>query len=305
MGILAFAAGCDKAAKETAAPAIPLTDLTSSPTVLFQVFGARDGPRAAPIAIVSNGTLGPITLDEAGWRSLDSMVFTAGNRLSLYHRAQDIGFGEVVRGMWPADDDVLYTLPACRTAVPQANLRLDATVPLEESVDLLASSAPFKQLSAGRPFPLNHEVQGKTIADAVATAAEIGNEELADLDFHARWIHSGAGKERRTLLASYIDPSGGDAGPGAGHSTNIFVLAEDSAGVFNTSFKHTASGEARTVESMRLVNHADLDGDGVAEIIAEAWKYGAVPDLVLLKYREGRWRETFRVTLGWCAIKAP
>jgi hypothetical protein len=107
------------------------------------------------------------------------------------------------------------------------------------------------------------------------------------------------------LLASYLDPSGGDAGPGSGNSTNLFVLAEDSAGVLSTSFRHTASGEARTVESFRLVNHADLDGDGIAEIIAEAWKYGGVTNLVMLKYGTGRWRETFRLPMDWCAQKTP
>lgn len=302
--ILAFTLGCDKAVEDTAPP-VPLTDLTSSPTVLFQVYGARDGPRAVPIAIVSGANLGAITLDPDGWRQLDTMVFTPGNRLSLYHRGEDIGFAEVVRGMWPEDDDVLYTLPGCRTPVPQANLRLDATVQLEESVELLASSAPFAQPAAAKPLPTESEPQGRTVASAVAAEAEIGQEELGVLDFHARWIRTGAGFEGRTLLASYLDPAGGDAGPGSGHSTNVFVLAEDSAGVLTTSFRHTASGDARTVESIRLVNHADLDGDGVAEIIAEAWQYGGTPNLVMLKWGAGRWRETFRLPMEWCAQRTP
>lgn len=301
--ILTFALGCDKPSPE-AAPAVPLTDLSSAPTVLFQVFGARDGPRAAPIAIVVGGTLQRLSLDADGWRLLDSMVFTPANRLSLYHRAQDVGFGEVVRGMW-SDDGPLYTLPGCRLAVPLANLRLDATVQLEESVELLASSAPFAQPPLTKPLPAAAEVQGRTIASAVAAEAQLGNEELSALDFHARWIHTGAGFEKRTLLASFLDPAGGDAGPGAGNSTNIMVLAEDSAGMLTTSFRHTASGDAKTIESMRLVNHADLDGDGVAEIIAEAWQYGGIPNLVLLKHRAGRWVETFRVSMDWCAEKAP
>jgi hypothetical protein len=302
--ILAFTIGCDKATDESV-PVVPLTDLSASPTVLFQVFGARDGPRAVPIAIVAKGNLSLITLDAAGWHALDSMVFTPGNRLAIYHRGQDIGYAEVVRGMWPDDDDALYSLPGCRVPIPQANLRLDATVPLEESVELLASSVPFAQPAATRPLPDAAESQGLTIAGAVAAEAEIGQEELAGLDFHARWIRTGAGFAGRTLLASYLDPAGGDAGPGAGHSTNVFVLAEDSAGVLTTSFRHTASGEARTVESFRLMNHADLDGDGVAEIIAEAWKFGGVTDLVMLKYGAGRWRETVRIKMDWCVGRAP
>lgn len=303
--ILTFAVGCDKATDDAATPAVPLTDLSGSPTVLFQVFGARDGPRAAPIAIVAGGQLRAITLDESGWRTLDSMVFSAGNRLSLFHRAEDIGFAEVVRGMWPANDDVLYSLPGCRLAVPQANLRLDATVPLEESVELLASSAPLVQPPPSRERLPDAIGPGRTIVNAVAAEARIGEEELGALEFQARWLNTGAGHARRTLVASFLDPVGGDAGPGSGHSTNIFVLAEDSAGVLTTSYRHTASGDARTVESMRIVNHADLDGDSIAEIIAEAWKYGAIPELVMLKHGAGRWREAFRFPLDWCARQAP
>jgi hypothetical protein len=189
--------------------------------------------------------------------------------------------------------------------VPLANLRLDATVQREECVELLASSTPFAQPPMAKPLPADAQAQGRTIASAVAAEAQLGNEELSTLDFHARWVHTGAGFEKRTLLASFLDPSGGDAGPGAGNSTNIFVLAEDSAGVLTTSFRHTASGDAKTVESMRLVNHADLDGDGVAEIIAEAWQYGGIPNLVLLKHTAGRWAETFRVPMNWCAEQVP
>lgn len=298
--ILTFAVGCDKATPDTAST-VPLTDLTANPTILFQVFGARDGPRAVPFAAVVGGRLERITLDDAGWRALDSMFFKPGQHLSLYHQGRDIGVGEVTRGMWPKNEDALYSLPGCRLAVPQADLRLDATVPLEESVELLASSAPFEQPAKSRPVPAQAGAQGRTVAGAVAAEAQIGAEDLSPLEFQARWLRTGAGREGRTLVASYVDPAGGDAGPGAGHSTNLFVLAEDSAGVLTTSFRHTASGEARTVESLRVYDHADLDGDGIAEILLEAWKYGGTPELILLSHRDRRWRETFRMPVDWCA----
>lgn len=300
--ILTFIVGCDKPPVD-APPAEPLTDLSASPVVLFQVFGSRDAPRAAPIGIVANGGLLPLRLDETGWRALDSMVFTVGSELSLYHQGRAIGTGAVQRGMWTADGDALYELPGCRVAMPQADLTLTSSVALEESVELLASNVPFAQPDESKPLPREPEAPGRTIVGAVAAEAKIGTEDLEMLDFHARWLRTGAGAEGRTLLATYVDPNAGDVGPGLGNTTNIFTLAEDSAGVFNTSFGHVGSGEARTVESMRLVNHADLDGDGVAEILAEAWYYGKTPDLVLLTYREGRWHQTFRVPMDWCAQK--
>lgn len=292
-------AGCDKTKPEPA-PGVPLTDLSGSPTVLLQVFGARTEPRAVPIAILAGGNLRPITLDAAGWRALDAMVFTPGSRLTIYHRGMDVGTAIVQRGMWSEDEGPLYTLPGCRMVVPQALLRLEATQPLEESIELLASSVPLTQLDPGRPLPRDAAAQGRTIAGTIASAAQIAVEELEPLDFTARWLHTGAGANGRTLLASYIDPEGGDAGPGMGHTSTVFALAEDSAGTLHTSFQHVASGDARTVEFMRLVNHADLDGNGVAEMLIESWRFAAIPDLALLKYRAGRWRETFRVSMNWC-----
>ncbi len=293
---------CDKP-NEVPEIALPLTDLSTTPTVLFQVFGSRTEPRAVPIAIVQGGTLAPIRLDATGWRMLDSLVFTAGNRISVYHRGADIGTGLVVRGMWPIDGDALYSLPGCRTVVPQAALQLEPLVPLDESVEFLGSSLALAQPAPTRPLPADALGPGRGIAAAVAAGADIAPEELEHLDFSARWIQTGAGPEGRTLIASYVDPDGGDAGPGAGHTSTVFVLAEDSAGTPLTSYRHTGSGESRTVTFHRVVNHADLDGDGVAEILLESWRYAGVPDLVLLKYREGRWRETFRVSMEWCVDK--
>lgn len=298
--ILILLAGCDKAKPSDAAPGTPLTDLSDAPTVLFQVFGSPTDAKAVPLAILRSGALLPITLDAGGWRTLDSMVFSPGSRLSLYHRGADIGAAIVTRGMWPVDDDALYSIPGCRTLVPQAALSFDATSPLDPSFEFLASSQPLPQPAPTRPLPADALGPGRAIAAAVAEAVDIAPEEIEHLDFSARWLHTGAGPEGRTLLASYVDPLGGDAGPGAGHTSTVFVLAEDSAGTPITTFRHTASGEARSVTFLRLVNHADLDGDGVAELLLESWRYAAIPDLVLLQQREGRWRETFRVSMDWC-----
>jgi hypothetical protein len=46
----------------------------------------------------------------------------------------------------------------------------------------------------------------------------------------------------------------------------VLALAEDSAGVMRPSYEHAVVGEARSVESQRIVNYADLDGDGVNEL---------------------------------------
>jgi len=277
--------------------------MSQASAVLFQVYGARDEPKAAPIAVLIGGGLQPIALDQEGWRALDSTYFGAGGRLPMYRDGADVGAVEVVRGMWPKDEPALYTLPGCREVVPQAEVRLQATIPTEETVEFLASSTPLAQPKPGPALPPDASAVARTLANAVASSRGVGREETEKLDFISRWLRTGAGPNGRTLLASYIDPNAGDAGPGAGHTTMLLVLAEDSSGTQNTSYTHLSNGEARTVEFQRVANHVDLDGDGVDEIILEQWRYAAVPEIVILKYAGGKWEEAFRKSMEWCLSK--
>lgn len=299
--ILVLAAACDKQAEAPRAESsTAATDLSGSPTILFSVFGPRDAPKLAPIAQVSAGGLKALDLDQTGWRELDSVYFATGRTLTIYRNGAEMGPIEVTRGMWPADSAPLYEVAGCRTVVPQALGRFQAGNRFEETVELVASSTPLPQIQDSRPFPANPEAQGQTLASAVASASDIGPEDLNGLDFHARWLRTGVGANGRTLLASYIDPNAGDLGPGAGSTAVLVLLAEDSAGTFNTSYQHATSGESRTVEFRRLLNHLDLDGDGKSELVMEAWKYAEIPALVVLKHNGTRWTETYRMSLEWC-----
>ncbi len=300
--ILVLAVACDK---QTEAPRATsrgpgYTDLSTSPTILFTVFGPRDTPKLAPIGVVTSSGLSPIVLDESGWRELDSLYFASGRKLPIYRNGASAGELEIVRGMWPADSLPLYEVPGCGDVVPQALARLANPADFEETVELLASSSPLVQPTDSRPFPADPETQGRTLASAVAAAAEIGPEDLNGLDYHARWLRTGVGANGRTLLASYIDPEAGDLGPGAGSTAVLVLLAEDSAGTFNTSFQHARVGEARSVDFRRIINYADLDGDGKSEILMEQWRYAAIPSLVLLKHNGSRWTDVFSVSAEWC-----
>lgn len=300
--ILALAIACDKQTPEPQAEASPeYTDLSGSPTILFQVFGPREAPRVAPIAVVRGTGLAPLVLDDAGWRQLDSSQFAPGRVHSLYRNGVEVGTLEIVQGMY-GPDSTLYSVPGCRVVVPHAIGRITAArgAEVEQTVELLGSSAPLVQVVDTRPFPVRPEAQGRTLASAVATAANIGAEDLNGLDFHARWLRTGVGAMKRTLLASYIDPNAGDLGPGAGNTSVVLVMAEDSAGTFATSYQHALSGESRSVEFQRLVNYADLNADGKSELVMEVWRYAGIPTLSVLSHDGTRWAESFRVGLDWC-----
>lgn len=298
--ILAVTVACDKPAEAPRDPELPtLTDLSASPTILFQVFGGREAPRVAPVAVLGASGLERIELDTEGWRTLDSIYFAPGRTMPLYRNAREVGTLQIVRGMYEPDS-VLYSVPGCRLVAPHAIAQVTGGAEIEQSVELLAASSPLTQATDARPFPAGADQQGRTLTSAAAAAAQIGPEDLNGLDYHARWLRTGVGESGRTLLASHIDPSAGDLGPGSGNTSVIVVLAEDSAGTFQTSYQHARSGEARTVEFRRLLNYADLNGDGTSELVMEAWQYAGIPELSVLTYRQGQWQESFRMSMDWC-----
>ena len=299
--ILLSAAACKKSepavdpASVTVPVGAPVLDLASSPQLLFQVFGDGTTPHMMPIAAVVKNAIKPIGLTPGGWKALQKQYFAAGTKYPFY-----------VEGAAPGEltvtHDTTFALPGCKIVKPMAAISLAFKTPrADPTVEFLASSIPL----ATRP------VDGRvmmTSADIAKLARRIGHElgkrgnlsaaALDSLNFHARVIPTGTGKAP-TLLISFIDPNAGEAKSGSwtGH---IFALADSGASGYAPTYQHVVKGDARNVEFQRLVNHVDIDGDGIDEIIVEAWKFGSDNDLVVLSFKAGVWQEVLRVKQDWC-----
>ena len=50
----------------------------------------------------------------------------------------------------------------------------------------------------------------------------------------------------------------------------------------------------------RVLDHVDVDGDGVDEIIVESWHYAGSNDLVVLGFKADQWHEVLRTSSKWC-----
>ena len=102
---------------------------------------------------------------------------------------------------------------------------------------------------------------------------------------------------RATLLASYMEKGSGVNGK----PRHVFILGDysDSTKSYVQSYVHVPGDTAR--EFRRLIDHADLTGDGVDEIVLEGWRNGGDSYLVFMQYRIGRWREVARGATSWCA----
>jgi hypothetical protein len=301
-------ASCDKAktlgsaerSAEAAVPAAPTLDLSERPDILFQVFGERDDPRMIPIAAIQRGSIKPIELTEDGWRTFDSLYTRSGASYTLYRDGQKAGTVQVRQGMWEKADEPLYSLPNCSRLTPLASVGVHSPGDIGFTLELMAGSATLGRASA-RPSSTTDAITatGRRIADAAATEVGIEASQLEKLNFRALGIPTGSSAQP-TIMSSYMNEQA-DADAGGGRVVHVFTLADAKAsGTYENSFMHVANGSATNAEYRRYVDHLDITGDGVDEIVLEGWKSGGDTYLMILGFREGQWTEVFRGRPSWC-----
>jgi len=308
--ILMVASGCDKlkaaggiSTADADAPVADALDLSRKPDILFQVFGERDDTRMIPLAALVDGSIRQINLSSVGWRQFASQYEKAGTSYHLYDDGRDIGTAKVRQGMWEKKDAPLYTLPNCTVLIPLAAVSLQTKVELGYTVDLLASSAEIPPGVAGAKLPaaelerIAREI-GYLVGARASTGA-ISKRAIDALDFRSFAVQTGA-TAAPTIVASFID-SGSEAldeGTTRGH---IFVIADRQGnGTYAPTFSHAFSGSTSNAEYRVYLNHLDLTGDGVQEILVEARQVGGGASVTALGYRNGEWQEVFRSRSGWC-----
>lgn len=304
---LAATAACDKTPKADSGQVLPsgarALDLSTHPTLLFQVFGDPKEPKVMPIAAIVNGAIEPIGLSRAGWRELDSMYLAPGAKYSVYVNDSIRGTVTVTRGMWAGQDEALYPLPGCRDLRPLGAATLDFPLPsTEPTVELIASSTPLTPHPPGpRNFPSATTIaqMGRDFGHQLGERNQMDKDELDSLDFIARMVITGA-RTDPTLLVSFIDQQAGDIAPGVGHTSHILALFDKLDTGYVATYRHVQSGDARAVEFQRLVDHVDVDGDGVDEMILESWHYAGTNELVVLAFKADQWHEVLRASSNWC-----
>jgi hypothetical protein len=304
--ILMVSASCDKAkslgggegSTEAATPAAPSLDLSERPDILFQVFGERDDPRMIPVAALQNGSIRQIELSENGWRAFDSLYTRSGASYSLYRDGQNVGTVLVRQGMWEKPEEPLYSLPNCRRLTPLASVGVQTTADVGFTLELMASSA---QLGSAAKPPVNSAAlvaAARSVAYTVGADASIQKSQLDPLDFRSVAIHTGATSEP-TLISAFIDRQA-DADAGSTRAVHVFAVADKNPAGYAPTFSHAANGPASTAEYRRYVDHLDMTGDGVDEIILEGWKSGGDTFLTILGFSDGQWSEVYRGRPSWC-----
>jgi hypothetical protein len=300
--------GCDKAKTSSLANGSPTAesrpraelDLSKHPTILFEVFGERANPQMVPIGVVEGGKLHAIQLSAAGWKSFDRMYHRPGTTYTLYQDGRAVGTTTVKQGMWSKPDAPLYTLPNCQSLIPLAAVSLNSRVQAGITVEFLATSAVLTRPAAAPSLtPSTVASLSREIGIQLAETAHIPRTRLDSLDFHAQAMTTGA-TANPTLVVSYVDPNS-DEGAAQGDETSyLFAIADKVGGAYAPSYSRVVNGSGVHAEYRRFVDHLDLDGDGVDEIVLEGWQNGGDTYLAVMRYKAGHWQEVFRGATSWC-----
>ena len=317
--ILAITLGWDKAmvwlgvlpAEEAQLTPLPTpqnaTDLSVRPNVLFQVFGTREQPRMIPIAVLADGRLRHIQLDTLGWRKFDEMFLRAGREYTLFSDGRAFGAARLRRGMWERDSMPLYQLEGCTSHVPLSEVSIISERAHRGFViEMLATNAALTQVERAVPAADNRSVPS---VDRVLPAGEdrgfVKEGVLAALDGRAITLATGA-TPWPTLITSWIDSASSNADDPTAHSRHLFLIADRGPdGEYHVTYRHQTDKPLGEAEFRRFVDHLDVTGDGVEELILEGWRFGGKTWLSVLSYRGGAWEEMFRSRANWCLDPQP
>jgi hypothetical protein len=228
-------------------------------------------------------------------------MYTRSNKTyPLYRDGEEIGQVRVRRGMWERADEPLYSLPGCGTVTPLAAVALETDARLSFTIEALAATPGIvvRPKVAAKPAK-GLDARAQRIAFDVARSAGIDSAALRPSAFHFVAINTGATKSP-TLVASFLDPESSDRN---GSTAHVFALADDPGAGYQPTFRHTASGTVGSAEFRRYIDHLDLNGDGIDEIVLEGWQFAGETFVSVLGYANGEWSEVFRGPSSWCLTR--
>lgn len=251
-----------------------------------------------PLALIKGNNIVAINLAPDGWRKLDKKYFEPGMSYPTYRDGRTTGTVTVTRGMWSGEQ--LYTMPGCSTVLPRANVTLNDSTLDAFVVTQLATTRPVASRPRGQLLPTDSiRAIAKRIGHEIGRGVRLDPATLDSLDFRAAAISTGA-RARPTIVVSFIDPQGGDLGPGRGNTAHVFATADDDGTGYRPSFSHAVNGDAAAAEYRAFVDHLDMTGDGVDELVIDGWRYGTPTSSRVFAWRNGTWREVFVARGSWC-----
>jgi hypothetical protein len=291
---LAAAAALSRAGAQTKRPARPAAP--AAKTVIFAISKYETNVSMEPVVIYSRGvyTKPPIDGDEATIKIFVDEYFKPGRQYRVLSGGGEAGALTVKQ----------YQEPGCVGI--NAEVSLNTSARLGGNVQALATnSQAIGKRAVSRRAPTDIErvfalmqaqaaYANNRVGAALVKRMEVVNLTATDLD----------GDGNFELVGSFrIDKKTGDA---VADSYNLFMITTPVADYTQQSaqtgrpalawFHH--GGEAEYAER-RFVDQVDIDGDGVAEVIAGGGYYES-NDYIIYKRQAGSWRPVYQGGGGGC-----
>lgn len=270
------------------APATPRPAAAQdAPGIVFTAQRMEDGSAIVEPVLLLNGD----ALLEPMWEWSDSAVATfnarwlqPGRRYGLFARGERIGEATVVA---PEEQ-------GCAELLASATLAMERRLPAEWE-GLAAHGLPQQ---AGAPWLRDANAAEKRALDRMAAALF----EAHGIDVAARTVGDTTaatllvgGNARPVLVGTYRlrtdEPVFRQAA--------LMVVAEEGRNGYRPAYTWFHEGVVDDVESRRLVDAADLDGDGMPELILQAGYYESWDFRVVMRTEAG-WRQVYHGGGGGC-----
>ncbi|MDT7689616.1 MAG: hypothetical protein QOE46_2375 [Acidobacteriota bacterium] len=256
-------------------------------TVVFAVAKNESNVRMEPVVIYNRGTFIKPPIDsDAGGRSFTRDYFRAGRQYRLLSGGGDAGTLTVTKNLEPG----------CVGLVAEVGVETQAR--LGGRVQALATdSAALGRTSSSRRAPTDAEraraielaraaYVKNSVAASLAAKMEVVNLTATDLDHDGRFELIGSFKVEKTDAAS----------PDA---FTLFIIYEPEGESLKAATVWFHRGYEGEFADRHFVDQLDIDGDGVAEVIAEGTYYES-NDYFVYKRQQGRWRVVYQGGGGGC-----
>ena len=270
-------------------PARRAPTATTGGTVVFAVSKSDAGVTMEPVVVYRGGAFvkPPVEESEAASSAFVKEYFRAGRQYRLLSGGGDAGTLTVVK----------YAEQGCLGL--NAEVTVQTTARLGGQVQALAvSSATVGRQASSRRAPTDAErASALTLARAAYTKNGLGAslvKQMEVVNLTATDLDSDGSAE---LVGSFRVEN--KTGQNVGVTYTLFMIFEPEGGGFKPALTWFHRAAAEEHEQRDFVDQVDLDGDGVAEVIAEGF-YPEANDYIIYKKRQGRWVSVYQGGGGGC-----
>jgi hypothetical protein len=281
------------AAQKAERPAAGRTATQPGQFVIFSVKKYEQSTQVEPIVVVRRGILskppvteGDVPNVEAESKNFIRQYFRPGRRLRLVFGGGDAGTLSVQK----------YIEPGC--VGMYAEVSTDTSVKLGGQVQALAtdSEALVRRETVRRAPTEAERAAAIELARAAFTRANVGSAPLKKMEVVNLTAVDLDRDERFELIGSFrVDRSGGNSTD----FNTLFIIFEPATQGFRPALTWSHRGGEGDYSDRRLVDYLDLDGDGIAEVVAEGTYYES-NDYIIYRKQQGRWRSVYQGGGGGC-----